>query len=108
MSLFKPGQYVRYQCKDYKIPDKEFYEQDKEFWDHLPVYGAMTKAEFAEQKIKDATQHSCIECAFTKQEKHPEYVLLKIDSMGDPLGTREIETHVCENELRLSTRFNND
>lgn len=89
------------------VPTPEYYKETKHRWDTIPMYAAMSPEEFAKEKMEDAIR-PCMTChmkgLFEKfeTEPHPEYVLLELDSIEEPTG--EIDTHVCEYDLKLSKK----
>lgn len=103
MGLFKPGQYVELDGKDYKVPDFDHYVRTKSEWNHFPFYKAMTTTVFGARKEKEAINR-CIVCEYDDWNSDcKEYVLLELDQFGSPTG--KIESHVCEKKLKLSRRF---
>lgn len=101
--LYKPGQIVliRGDKRRWMVPTFDYYKETKAKWDHIPLYSKMSPEQFAEMKMKYIT-NKCIDCTCKNGFDHDctEYVLLKLDQLDLPTG--EINTHVCEQKLKLA------
>ncbi len=105
--IFRHGQHVKVNGKEFVVPYRSYYIDTKKDWDEINFYGKMASDEFVVRKLKDAINDYCILCETGIHSQEPcfQYVLLEVDEFGFPTG--EIDTHVCETTIKLSKKFSN-
>lgn len=107
-SKFKPGQIVT-QKRDghkslFKVPDADYWKQQRPLWLHIPFYAKLTEEGFVAEKMRTQIDFGCFDCMDRTDKECHSYVLVCLDPQGNEMDENEIDTHVCEKTLKLAKK----